>query len=198
MIELFEEGQVYELLLVTASNVTPVGVVRRDNEFHFRLFGGKSATELRIIPYAVLHVTNDVELLVRAGLNMKVNLRFEAAKAVPIKRISGLPAIEGRVEHVEREWEDELGKTTVLECSMEPLHVEARGLPPKPLSRADYALLEMGVELTRLLAALKTNNEGLIEKYRRRVEENYLRYRRFGGNSALAEEMRSMIHTFLG
>lgn len=197
MIELFTEGQVYEALLVTRSNVTPVGVVRIGEIFRFKLFGGKSASELRTCPYAVLHVTNDVELLVKTALNMEADLELEPAETVPIKRIRGLPAIEGRIEWVEREWEDELGRTTVLECAFTPLHVEAKALPPRPLSRADYALLEMAVELTRLLAALKTNNVELIERYRRGVEDNYRRYRRFGGGSPIAEEMRSMLHTVL-
>ncbi|WP_048151796.1 DUF447 domain-containing protein [Palaeococcus ferrophilus] len=198
MIDLFTEGQVYEVLLVTRSNVTPVGVVREGEMFRFKLFGGKSAAELRELSYAVLHVTNDVELLVKTALNMEVGFEFEDAETVPIKRIRGLPSIEGRVEWVEREWEDELGKTAVLECAFTPLHVEAKTLPPRPLSRADYALLEMAVELTRLLAALKTDNAELIERYRQRVEDNYRRYRRFGGRSPLVEEMRSMLHTVLG
>lgn len=38
MLELMREGQVYELLLVSKSNVTPVGVVRRGATLHFKLF----------------------------------------------------------------------------------------------------------------------------------------------------------------
>ncbi|WP_338064598.1 DUF447 domain-containing protein [Thermococcus indicus] len=76
-LEFLNEGQVYEVLLVTRSNAAPVGVVKRGNRLFFKLFGGKSAGELREHPYASLQVTNDVELIVKLALNLQMELEFE-------------------------------------------------------------------------------------------------------------------------
>lgn len=186
---MFEEGKVYELLLVTRSNVTPVGVVKKGETFQFKLFGGKSATEIKEHPFAVLHITGDVELLVKAALNLPLDIEFEEAEKVPINRVKGLSAIEGRVEWSEEEWEDELGRTKVLKCSLIPVHLRIVPSPPKPLSRADYALLEMGVYLTRLFVATRKNDVERAREIYGKIWGRYQDYRRFGGRSEVAEKI---------
>ena len=186
---MFEEGKVYELLLVTKSNITPVGVVKRGESFHFKLFGGRSAAEIKEHPFAVLHITQDAELLVKAALNLPLELEFEEAEKVPLNRIRGLTAIEGKVEWSEEEWEDELGRTTVLKCSLTPVHVKMVPSHPKPLSRADYALLEMAVHLTRLFVATRRNDVERAREIYKEIWKRYQEYRHFGGKSEVAERI---------
>ncbi|ASJ04883.1 DUF447 domain-containing protein [Thermococcus barossii] len=187
MLELFREGQVYEVLLVTKSNVTPVGVVRRGNLLFFKLFGGKSAEELKGHPYASIQITNDAELLVRLGLNLPVSLEFEESGG--FRWIRGLPGFYGRVDAREELYEDELGETTILACSLAP-EGEIRGnLPNRPLSRVDCVLIEMAVDLTRLPVAIEKGKDEVARRLGKRIEENYTLYRRFGGSSEIAERI---------
>ncbi|ASJ13757.1 DUF447 domain-containing protein [Thermococcus radiotolerans] len=187
MLELFREGQVYEVLLVTRSNVTPVGVVRRGNRLFFRLFGGKSAEELKEHPYASIQITNDAELLVKLGLNLPVSLEFEGADG--FRWIKGLPGFYGRVDAREEPYEDELGETRILVCSMAPEGEISGNLPNRPLSRADCMLIEMAVDLTRLIVAADAGRRELSLKLGDRIEENYGLYLRFGGSSEIAERI---------
>ncbi|AIF69504.1 hypothetical protein PAP_05505 [Palaeococcus pacificus DY20341] len=189
MLEMFEEGKVYEVLLLTKSNLTPVGVVRRGDKLYFKLFGGKSAREIKEHPYAVIQITQDVELLVKSALNFPVEVEFEMAKKIPLKRVKGLPAIEGRVEWSEEEWSDELGCVRVLKCSLTPIYQELFPLPIRPLSRADYALLEMAVYLTRLFVATRKNKVELARNIYGEIWKRYQQYRRFGGKNELAEKI---------
>ncbi|WP_240921758.1 DUF447 domain-containing protein, partial [Thermococcus sp. 21S9] len=53
--ELFDEGKVYEVLLVTKSNLTPIGIIRKGNYFYFKLFEGKSFQEIKEHPFGVVH-----------------------------------------------------------------------------------------------------------------------------------------------
>ncbi|NJD99873.1 DUF447 family protein [Thermococcus sp. LS1] len=187
MLELFNEGQVYEVLLVTHSNATPVGVVRKGGILNFKLFGGRSAEELKTHPYASIQVTNDVELLVKLGLNIPVEVEFMDRK--PYRWIKGLPGVYGEVTLVEEIHEDELGKTTVLRCFLRPDGVIEGSLPPRPISRADYLLLEMAVDLTRLFVATRSLKVEAARKLYERIWLNYHMYKRFGGNSEIAEKM---------
>ncbi|NJE01312.1 DUF447 domain-containing protein [Thermococcus sp. JdF3] len=184
-LEFLNEGQVYEVLLVTRSNVTPVGVVRGGNRLFFKLFGGKSAGELRDHPYASLQATNDVELIVKLALNVPVKLEFEGNGRY--RWIRALPGVYGRVTWREEPHEDELGKATVMKCTLEPEGTIDGNLPPRPLSRADWHLLEMAVDFTRLGVALRNGKTGVARKLRERIVTNYSLYRRFGGSSELAE-----------
>ncbi|AEK74002.1 hypothetical protein GQS_10545 [Thermococcus sp. 4557] len=190
-LEFLNEGQVYEVLLVTRSNATPVGVVRRGNKLFFKLFGGKSAGELREHPYASVQVTNDVELIVKLALNLPVELEFENMGAH--RWIRGLPGVYGPVTFTEEAHEDYLGKTTVLRCSLEPEGTIDGILPPKPPSRADWHLLEMAVDFTRWEVAMRNGKTEAAGKLRGRIIENYSSYRRFGGSSELAEIMRAAL-----
>ncbi|NJE29495.1 DUF447 family protein [Thermococcus sp. 18S1] len=184
-LEFLNEGQVYEVLLVTRSNATPVGVVRRGNKLFFKLFGGKSASELREHPYASVQMTNDVELIVKLALNLPVELEFEN---MGVHRwIRGLPGVYGPVMLAEEVYEDHLGKTSVLKCSLEPEGTIDGRLPPKPLSRADWYLLEMAVDFTRLGVARRNGKMEAARKLRGRILHNYSSYLRFGGSSELAE-----------
>ncbi|NJE10679.1 DUF447 domain-containing protein [Thermococcus sp. MAR1] len=187
MLELFKEGQVYEVLLVTKSNVTPVGVVRRGNRLFFRLFGGKSAEELKECPYASIQITNDAELLVKLGLNFPVNLEFEGIEN--FRWIKGLPGFYGRVDAHEEPYEDELGETMILVCSMTPEGEISGNLPSRPLSRADCMLIEMAVDLTRLIVAVGSGKRELSLKLAEKIDENYGLYLRFGGGSETAERI---------
>ncbi|AFL95881.1 hypothetical protein CL1_1684 [Thermococcus cleftensis] len=191
LLEFLREGQVYEVLLVTRSNVTPVGVVRKGERLFFKLFGGKSAGELKEHPYASLQVTNDVELIVKLALNVPVKLEFEGNGRY--RWIKTLPGVYGRVKWREEPHEDELGKATVMKCSLEPAGVIAGVLPPMPLSRADFHLLEMAVDFTRLEVARRNGKIDVAKKLRERIVENYSSYRRFGGSSELAEAMMAAL-----
>ncbi|ASJ11053.1 hypothetical protein A3L12_06940 [Thermococcus sp. P6] len=187
MLEFFNEGQVYEVILVTRSNATPVGVVRRGRKFFFRLFGGKSAEELREWPQATIQITGDVELLVKLALNMDVALEFEGREGY--RWIRNLPGFYGRVEVEEEEHEDELGKARTLLCFMEPLGYIPGKPAPRPLSRADFHLLEMAIHLTRLPVALRNGRGDVAKDLYEGVMLNYRAYKRFGGSSAIARRM---------
>ncbi|EHR77657.1 hypothetical protein OCC_09531 [Thermococcus litoralis DSM 5473] len=187
--EILKEGKVYEVLLTTKSNITPVGITRKGNRLNFRLFEGKSANDIKEHPYGVLHITWDVELLVKAALNLPVEVEFENAKSIPIKKIKGLPSIEGRIEFVEREIEDELGKARVLECSLVPTYEDIHPLFFPPLSRADFYLLEMGIHLTRLYVATRSLNVKEAQKLYSKIWEGYRLYKKLGGESELAEKI---------
>ncbi|HDZ35741.1 MAG TPA: DUF447 family protein [Thermococcus sp.] len=184
-LKFLNEGQVYEVLLVTRSNAAPVGVVRRGNRLFFKLFGGKSAGELREHPYASVQVTNDVELIVRLALNLPAELEFGGRDKY--RWIQGLPGVYGRVTFTEEAYEDYLGKTSVLKCSLQPEGAIEGRLPPRPLSRADWYLLEMAVDFTRLEVALQNGKTEAARKLRERILNSYSSYRRFGGSSELAE-----------
>ncbi|MCD6372042.1 MAG: DUF447 family protein [Thermococcus sp.] len=186
-LKFLNDGQVYEVLLVTRSNAAPVGVVRREKGLFFKLFGGRSADELREHPYASVQVTNDVELIVRLALNLPVELEFEDRGKY--RGIRGLPGVYGPVTFTEEAHEDYLGKTSVLKCSLEPEGIIEGALPPRPLSRADLYLLEMAVDFTRLKVALKNGKAEAARKLRERMLESHSSYRRFGGRSELAEIM---------
>ncbi|ASJ07444.1 DUF447 domain-containing protein [Thermococcus pacificus] len=187
LLELLNEGQVYEVLLVTESNVTPVGVVRRGHSLFFKLFGGKSAVEIKRRPLASIQITNDVELLVRLALNLEITLEFEEKDGH--RWIKGLPGVYGRVEFGEEHHEDELGSTVVLKCSLVP-EGEIRGnQPPRPVSRADNYLLEMAVNLTRLLVAVRNGKREEAERLYLEVVRDYDMYKKFGGGSETAERM---------
>ncbi|WP_148882092.1 DUF447 domain-containing protein [Thermococcus aciditolerans] len=190
-LEFLNEGQVYEVLLVTRSNAAPVGVVRGGNRLFFKLFGGKSAKELREHPHASVQVTNDVELIVKLALNLPVELEFEDRGAH--RWIRGLPGVYGPVMFTEEVHEDNLGKTSVLRCSLEPEGIIDGRLPPKPPSRADWHLLEMAVDFTRLGVALRNGKMEAAKKLRGRIVENYSSYLRFGGSSELAEIIRAAL-----
>lgn len=195
MIEYFEEGRVYEVVLVTRSNAATVGVSRRDGALIFRLFGGKSSEEIKKHPFVSVQITNDAELLVKLALNMEASLEFEESGRW--RYIRGLPGIFGRVEFRERAWRDELGESRVLECIMTPEGELEGALPPRPLSRADFALLEMAVHFTRLPLAVKTENGELINKLRLKIEEYYRLYKHLGGKSGLAEFMMAGVKELL-
>ncbi|WP_338064597.1 DUF447 family spectrin-like domain-containing protein [Thermococcus indicus] len=80
-----------------------------------------------------------------------------------------------------------------MRCSLEPAGVIAGVLPPRPLSRADWHLLEMAVDFTRLEVALRNGKMEAARKLRGRIVENYSSYRRFGGSSKLAETMMAAL-----
>ncbi|AEH24738.1 DUF447 domain-containing protein [Pyrococcus yayanosii] len=186
-----EEGKVYELLLVTKTNVTPVGVVRRGNILHFKLFEGRSFEDLKAWPYAVLHVVDDVELLVKAAFNFSLSLEFVPAEKVPLQRIEGFSWIEGSVKCLEGLIEDSLGSSQVLRCTFAPVHVGIIARPPRPLSRADCYLLELAVLASRILVARKRgiDSSKMLDKAR----ELFGEYERLGGRSETAREIMRLL-----
>lgn len=196
ILEFFNEGQVYEVLLITRSNVAPVGVVRAGRVLSFRLFGGRSAGELGEYPYASIQITNDAELLVKLALNFETHLEFEGDGRY--RWIRGLPGVYGEVKSREKEYVDEIGKTKILECSLEPKGFIEGNLPPRPLSRADFHLIEMAVHLTRLLPAVEGGKEEVVERLYDEVISNYRMYKRFGGRSEVADRMVKMAKAGLG
>lgn len=193
MLESFEEGKVYEVLLVTRSNATPVGVVRKGKRLFFKLFGGKSSNDIREHPYAAVQITNDVELLVRLALNLSVSIEFEEHGAY--RWISGLPGLYGSVEFEEGSIKDELGESYLMRCSLLPEGSIEGKLPLRPLSRADCLLIEMAVDLTRLLVAVERNKSEVVKRLRERIENSYTLYKRLGGNSPTAEEIIKLAGT---
>ncbi|ASJ12843.1 DUF447 domain-containing protein [Thermococcus thioreducens] len=187
LIGFFNEGQVYEVLLVTRSNVTPVGVVRKGNRLFFKLFGGKSREDIQDHPRASIQVTNDAELIVKLALNFPVQTEFKESDGY--RWIAGLPGVYGRVEFMEEPHNDELGSATVLECSLTPEGEIDGTLPPRPISRADFHLIEMAVHLTRLLVAVRKGKLDVAKRLHDDVMLNYLMYKRFGGRSEVAKRM---------
>ena len=192
ILDLFEEGKVYEVLLVTKSNVTPIGVVRRGDNLYFKLFGGKSFHEVKEHPFGVIHITQDVELLIKAALNIPIDVEFKNAKVIPLKRIKKLSWVEGKIEFEETEIEDELGKSKVLKCKFVPLYGEIVPSVVKPLSRADYVLLEMAVHLTRLFVATRRHKVDVAQKLYSKIWQGYQEYKRLGGKSELAEKIMGL------
>ncbi len=107
----------------------------------------------------------------------------------------------GEVKSREKEYVDEIGKTKILECSLEPKggFIEGGNLPPRPLSRADFHLIEMAVHLTRLLPAVEGGKEEVVERLYDEVISNYRMYKRFGGGrSKVADRMVKMAKAGLG
>ncbi|MDI3474294.1 MAG: hypothetical protein PWQ79_313 [Thermococcaceae archaeon] len=178
MLNLLREGQVYELLLVSKSNLTPVGVVRRGRRLHFRLFPGKSFRDLLESSYAAIQITNDPELLVRSALNLELNLKFESEGEY--RWVSNMPGWLGEVQCSRKIWEDEIGTTEVLECEFVPKRELPGEIPLRPFSRADCIIIEMAVLFTRYLV-----KPG--DKTRAKILELYKLYRHLGGTSETAE-----------
>ena len=178
MLEVLKEGKVYEVILVTRSNVTPVGVVRRGNVLNFKLFPGKSFRELLDCPNVSLQLTNEPELLVRTALNLPLKLDFEGSKGY--RWIRGLPGWFGKAECRVEPWEDSLGKTRVLRCTLQPEGEIPGELPPRPFSRADCLLVEMAVLFTRYLVAPS-------RELREKILGLYATYRHLGGSSGSAD-----------
>ncbi|AHF80625.1 DUF447 domain-containing protein [Thermococcus paralvinellae] len=192
VLDLFEEDKVYEVLLITKSNITPIGVVRKGNYFYFKLFEGKSFQEIKEYPFGIVHITQDVELLVKAALNLPINLEFEDAKKIPLRKIKKLSWIEGKIEFKESEIEDELGKSKVLKCKFIPLYGEIISSIVKPISRADYILLEMAVQLTRLFVATRRHKVEVAQKLYSKIWQKYQEYKRLSGKSQLAEKIMGL------
>ncbi|WP_456422080.1 DUF447 domain-containing protein [Thermococcus sp.] len=180
MLETFDEGKIYEVLLVTRSNVTPVGVIRNGKRLTFKLFPGRSFEEIQLTGSASIQLTNDPELLVRTALNLPVELEFEETEGH--RWIKGLPGVYGRVEWKLETWRDELGETEVLLCELIPEGEIEGFLPLRPFSRADCVLVEMAVLFTRYLVRPE-------ERTKSKVLELYELYRHLGGTSRTAEYM---------
>ncbi len=181
------EDKVYEVLLVTASNVTPVGVVRRGDALEFKLFPGRSFEDLLENPAASIQVTNDVELIVRLALNLPVDVDF--VENNNHRWIEGLPGWYGSVEYRIGTWEDSLGESRVLIGRFVPEEEIPGSLPVIPWSRTDCRLLEMAVHFTRFLVS---RDEKLAEA----IAELYGEYRRFGGDSKVAEYIMGRLREF--
>ncbi|AEO13947.1 DUF447 domain-containing protein [Thermococcus sp. AM4] len=179
------EGQVYEVLLVTRGNVAPIGIVRKGPGLHFRLFGGRSAEEIREHPHVSIQFTNDAGLIVRLALNVPPAEKLEFVESGKYRWIKGLPGLYGDVEWEMREHSDEIGTAMVLEGVITPLGEIEGSLPPRPMSRADCALIEMAVDFTRLRAAKGKKARELHT----RMLASYRLYRRLGGRDWIAKKM---------
>ncbi|WP_297474957.1 DUF447 domain-containing protein [Thermococcus sp.] len=173
-----QEGQIYEVLLVTSTNITPVGVVRRGNVLEFKLFPGRSFRDLLENPLASVQVTNDVELIVRLALNLPAGINVLNGEKG--RWIKGLPGWYGRVEHRVEKWKDRIGEAEVLLGKFLPEGKIEGSLEPVPISRADCYLLEMAVHFTRFLVS---RDPGMAA----RVLELHREYRRLGGSSEVAD-----------
>ncbi len=195
MLEYFEDGKIYETILVTSNNATPVGVIKNGQTLFFKLFKGRSFVDITEFPFASIQITNDVELLIKLALNIPVELRFYKFKKWRL--IENLPGIYGRVEFNEKRWSDEFGESIILECLLMP-EGEVKGqLPLKPLSRADYALLEMAVYFTKIPPLIKMSNVEMIKNTYLKIRERYELYRHLGGKSELADFMMNKTGEYL-
>ncbi|GAB6135245.1 DUF447 domain-containing protein [Thermococcus prieurii] len=184
MLDVFEEGKVYEVLLVTRSNVTPVGVVREGERLRFKLFPGKSFREVPETGMVSIQLTNDPELLVRTALNLPVELEFVEVNGY--RWIKGLPGFYGQAKWKVERWKDELGETEVLLCELIPEGEIEGALPLRPFSRADCLLVEMAVLFTRYLVRPE-------EKLRVQILEMHSLYKHLGGRSPTADYMVSFL-----
>lgn len=177
--KLMREGQVYELLLVSKSNVTPpVGVVRKGETLHFKLFPGKSFRDLLEHNRVALQMAWDAELLVKTALNLDVELSFESDGQY--RWISNLPGWLGKVQCRRELWKDELGTTEVLKCEFFPEKELAGNVQQVPFTRADCILVEMAVLFTRYL--VKPTSE-----LKNKILDLYALYKHLGGNSDAVE-----------
>ncbi|AJC72499.1 hypothetical protein X802_10305 [Thermococcus guaymasensis DSM 11113] len=184
MLGVFEEGKVYEVLLVTESNVTPVGVVREGEKLRFKLFPGKSFREVLETGRASIQLTNDPELLVRTALNLPITLGFVEKNGY--RWIEGLPGLYGRVERRVERWRDSLGETEVLLCELTPEGEIDGELPLRPFSRADCILVEMAVLFTRYRVK---SEESLKEE----ILKMYSLYTYLGGTSPTARHIVELL-----
>jgi len=178
------ENKVYEVVLVTRSNITPVGVVKKGDSYVFKLFPGKSFNDLTVDNRAVLQFTNDTELLVKLALNWKVELNIVEESGW--RWIEGLPGIKGYVKGKREILRDSFGVSEVLKCSLTPLSSIDGILQPKPVSRADCILLEIGVLYTRF----RLYEDSRIAK---RLREYLDLYFRLGGCSEIAHYIHSLL-----
>lgn len=122
--ELFpEEGKVYECILITKSNLTPIGIVRVGDFLKFKIFEGRSFEDLSISNFAIVQIVDDIELLVSLAFNIFPNLEFEPALKVPLKKIKGYPWVEGRVNCHKEVIEDEVGKSLAKNCTLTPIYI---------------------------------------------------------------------------
>ncbi|WP_297551156.1 DUF447 domain-containing protein [Thermococcus sp.] len=184
MLEVFREKKVYEVLLVTMSNVTPIGVVRSGEKLRFKLFPGKSFREVLETGKASIQLTNDPELLVRTALNLPVEVEFEEQKGY--RWIRGLPGVYGNVTSKVEHWKDNLGETEVLVCELIPKGEIRAELPTKPFSRADCLFVEMAILFTRYL--VKSS-----EELREKIIDLYSTYKHLGGDSPTADYIFSVL-----
>ncbi len=178
MLKSMEEGKVYEVLLVTSSNVTPVGVIRKGGTLRFKLFPGKGFKDILKNSKASIQATNNVEFIVRAALNLPLEAEFKGRDG--FRWIKGLPGHYGRVEYQVSKWKDEVGESRILLGTFIPVGRIPGSLPPIPPSRADCTLLEMAVHFTRFLLSRDAGTSELIKAL-------YCEYTRLGGHSEIAE-----------
>lgn len=178
MLEYFTPGKVYEVLLTTKSNVTPIGVVREGEILRFKLFKGRSFDDLLSTPEASIQITNDVELIVKSALNLDTDIGIVSNKRW--RWIKGLPGLYGIVQHEVAQWIDDLGETEVLQGKFIPEGEIQGRLPPRPFSRADCLLVEMAVLFTRFKVS---SGEEMCKK----IKGLYELYKHLGGDSQLAE-----------
>ncbi len=187
-IDLLNDGQVYEMLLITKTNATPVGVVKKGNILSFKLFGGRSAEELTKWPHAALQATSDAGLLVRLALNFPPELELSFEETGTYRWIRGLPGVYGDVECKWRVHSDSLGVTEVLGCSLAPSGDIPGLLPSRPFSRVDCALVEIAVDFTRLRVAAKSSPDEARRLFFA-IKENYSLFSRLGGRDEVGRKI---------
>ncbi|CAB49734.1 DUF447 domain-containing protein [Pyrococcus abyssi] len=186
-----EEGKVYECLLITRSNVTPIGIVRIGDSLKFKIFEGKSFLDLEESSYAIVQVVDDVELLASLAFNFFPELELEDAVRVPLKKVKGYPWVEGVTNCKEILVKDELGESRAKACSLKPVYVGIVKRILKPISRADNYLLELAVLGTRILVA---RNRGInVRELEEEAEKVYMMYKKLGGNSKIGEKIYELI-----
>jgi len=185
LLTFFREGQVYEVLLTTRSNVTPVGAVREGRVLKFRLFEGKSYHDLLEDRHASIQVSNSAVLIVSLALNDFSGVEVE--KAGPYRWIKSLPGLYGTAACTGGSWKDTLGEARILSCTFFPEGEIEGHLLPIPFSRADCLLVEMAVDFTRIRLAKGGEREKLLKRF----TENFRLYTRLGGNETVAKRMAS-------
>ncbi|NJF24389.1 DUF447 family protein [Thermococcus sp. Bubb.Bath] len=176
------------MLLVTRTNVTPVGVVKREKALSFKLFGGRSAEELVKWPHAALQATNDVGLIVRLALNIPLDSELPFEESGPYRWIKGLPGVYGDVGCTRKAHSDSLGTTEILSCSLFPKADIPGLLPPRPFSRADCALVEMAIDFTRLGIAVNSPPDEAKRLFSK-IKKNYALFSRLGGKDKMGRKI---------
>jgi len=157
---IFDEGTIYEVLLVTcasrgAVNVSPVGVTRRGSVLELTIESATTtARNLRDSAYATINILHNPLAFAQAAFSqlrideMAHPKRFEApalarADACIATRVSSVT----EVSKVDR-----LGSTPFLHVVLEPLAILAPG-PPRPHSRQFAAIIEALIHASRALVA---------------------------------------------
>ncbi|AFK22830.1 hypothetical protein Py04_1256 [Pyrococcus sp. ST04] len=176
--------------------MTPVGITRIGKFLYFKIFQGKSFDDLKKDNSVVIQIIDDPEILVALAFNFPISLKLEKCEKLELNRVAGYPWVEGHADCKVISVKDSLGESLARKCKVSPIYVGITQKTPRPISRADNYLIELGVIGSRALYALKKNLP-IGTRLFKEVEKLYWEYRRLGGKSKIAEEIYNLCKNYL-